>query len=57
MKTTARFVIFAALMISLTVTVLGTTGCASTRNQQSTENQTMYDFIGGGKPEFNGQKY
>ena len=57
MKAIADFT--AVLLVVLTL-VLGTcalTGCASTQNRHSSDNQTMSDFIGGGKPEFNGNKY
>lgn len=49
----------AVLLVVLTL-LLGTcalTGCASTQNRGSSDSQTMSDFIGGGKPEFNGNKY
>ena len=57
MKAIADFT--AVLLVVLTL-VLGTcalTGCASTQNRNSSDNQTISDFIGGGKPEFNGNKY
>ena len=57
MKTMTDFI--ASLLVVLTL-VLGTcvlSGCASTQSRNSSDSQTMSDFIGGGKPEFNGNKY
>ncbi|MBR2694741.1 MAG: hypothetical protein IKE69_11080 [Thermoguttaceae bacterium] len=57
MKTVSDITALLLVALTLTLGVSTLTGCASTQNRDSSDNQTMSDFIGGGKPEFNGNKY
>ncbi len=57
MKTVSDITALLLVALTLTLGVSALTGCASTQNRDSSDNQTMSDFIGGGKPEFNGNKY
>lgn len=57
MKTTTGFIAPFLVVLALALGILVLSGCASTQNRDSSDSQTMSDFIGGGKPEFNGNKY
>lgn len=57
MKTVANITAVLLVALTLTLGVCALTGCASTQSRNSSDSQTMSDFIGGGKPEFNGNKY
>ena len=57
MKITAKLALALFWGITLAGSLCAVSGCASTREQKGSDQQTMYDFIGGGKPEFDGKKY
>ncbi len=57
MKTVTDITAAVLLVLTLALGACALSGCASTQNRDSSDNQTMSDFIGGGKPEFNGNKY
>jgi hypothetical protein len=56
MKFIAKFPAILLLILALAFGTCAITGCASTWDRPQ-DKPTMYDFIGGGKPEFNGNKY
>lgn len=57
MKITVRSSIIAVVLVSIIFSMVGMTGCALNKDKKAPEKPSIYDFIGGGKPELNGKKY
>ena len=57
MKNTVKSAFALLMALTLVCSLCAGAGCATTHKQKDTEQKTMYDFIGGGKPEFDGNKY